>query len=49
MAVSSDNSLNFGPEPLADLRHGVTVKGAHQCRHFLVQVLDSIVRLCIDL
>jgi hypothetical protein len=49
MAVSSDNSLNFGPEPLAGLCHGVPVKGAHQRLHVLDQVLDSIVKLCIDL
>ncbi len=29
MAVSSDNSLKFGPEPQAGLRHGVPVMGAH--------------------
>ena len=49
MAVSSDNSLNFGPEPLVGLRHGVPVKGAHQRLHVLDQVLDFVVRLCIDL
>ncbi len=49
MAVSSDKSLNFGPEPLVGLCHGVPVKGAHQRLHVLDQVLDSIVKLCIDL
>ncbi len=49
MAVSSDNSLNFGSEPLAGLRHGVPVKGAHQRLLVLDQVLDSIVKLYIDL
>ncbi len=49
MAVSSDNSLNFGPKPLVGLGHGVPVKGAHQRLHVLDQVLDSIVKFCIDL
>ncbi len=49
MAVNSDNSLNFGPEPLVGLRHGVPVKGANQRLHVLDQVLDSIVKFCIDL
>ena len=49
MAICSDDSLDPGPEPLADLRHGVPVKGAHQRLHVLDQVLDSIVKLCIDL
>ncbi len=29
MAVSGDDSFKPGPEPLAGLRHGVPVKGAH--------------------
>ncbi len=49
MAVSDDDSRDPGPEPLAGLRHGVPVKGAHQRLHVLDQVLDFIVRLCIDL
>jgi hypothetical protein len=49
MAVSCENSLNFGPEPLVGLRHGVPVKGAHQLLHVLDQALDSIVKFCIDL
>jgi hypothetical protein len=49
MAVSGDDSLDSGPESLAGLRHGVPVKGAHQRLHVLDQVLDFVVRLCIDL
>jgi hypothetical protein len=49
MAVSGDDSLDPGPELLAGLRHGVPVKGAHQYLHVLDQVLDFVVRLCIDL
>ncbi len=45
MAVSGDESLNFGPEPLAGLRHCVSVRGAHQRLHVLDQVLDFVVRL----
>ncbi len=49
MVVSGDESLYPGPEPLAGLRHRVPVQGAHQHLHLLEQVLDSVVRLCIDL
>ncbi len=49
MAVSDNGSLDPGPEPLADLRHGVPVKGAHQRLHVLDQVLDFVVKRCIDL
>ncbi len=49
MAVSGDDSLNFGPKPLAGLHHDVPVKRAHQHLHVLDQVLDFVVRLCIDL
>ncbi len=39
MVVSGDNSLNFGPEPLASLHHDVPVKGAQQHLHVLDQIL----------
>ncbi len=39
MAVSGDNSLSFGPEPLAGLHHDVPVKGAHQHLHVPDQIL----------
>jgi hypothetical protein len=49
MAVNGDDSPDPGPEPQAALRHGVPVKGAHQRLHALDQVLDFVVRLCLDL
>ncbi len=49
MSVIGDNSLDPGPELLAGLCHGVPVKGAHHCPHLLDQVLDFVMRLCIDL
>jgi hypothetical protein len=49
MAVSGDDSLDPGPEPLAGLPHGVPVQGPHQRLHLLEQVLDLVVRLSIDL
>ena len=49
MVVNSDESLDSGPEPLAVLRHGDPVLEPHQHFHLLEQVLDSVVRLCIDL
>ena len=33
MAVSSDNSLSTGPEPLEGLRHGVPVEVAQHLLH----------------
>ncbi len=49
MAASDGDSLDPGPEPLAGLRHGVPVKGAHQHPDLLDQVLDFVVKLCTDL
>jgi hypothetical protein len=49
MAVRGDDSPDPGPGPLAGLPHGVPVQGPHQRLHLLEQVLDFIVRLCIDL
>jgi hypothetical protein len=49
MAAIGDNSLDPGPELLADLCHGVPDKEAHQYPHLLNQVLDLVVRLCTDL
>ncbi len=48
MAVSGDDSLNPRPQPQADLCHGVPVKGPHHRLHLLDEVLDFVVRLCID-
>jgi len=49
MAISNNDRHNPRPELLGGLRHGVPVKGAHQRRHLLDQVLDFVVRFCIDL
>ncbi len=49
MAISGDNILDVGPEPLAGLRHGVPVKEPHQRLHLLDQALNFFVMLCIDL
>jgi hypothetical protein len=49
MAVICNESLNPGLEPLAGFRYGVPVQGAHQRLHLLVQVLNFVMRLCIDL
>ncbi len=49
MAVIGDDSLDPGPERLAGFRHGVPVKGPHQRLHLMEQVLDFLVKLCIDL
>ncbi len=49
MAVSGDDRLDPRPEPLAGLRLGVPVKGAHHRLHVLDQVLDFVVIYCIDL
>jgi hypothetical protein len=49
MAVIGNESLDLGPERLAGFRHGVPVKGPHQHLHLTEQVLDFVVKLCIDL
>jgi hypothetical protein len=49
MAVSGNDSLDPGPEPLAGLRHGVPAKGTHHRLHLLDLDHNFFVRLCIDL
>ncbi len=43
MAVSSDDILSTGPEPLEDLYHGVPVEGLHRlldpCTQFFCEAL----------
>jgi hypothetical protein len=48
MAVSSDDILSTGPEPLEGLYHGVPVEGLHHLLDFLDGVHNFFVRLCID-
>jgi hypothetical protein len=49
MAVICNVSLDPGLEPLAGFRRGVPVQGDHQRLHLLDQVLNFVMRLCIDL
>jgi hypothetical protein len=49
MAFICKESLDPGLEPLAGFRHGVPVQGAYQRLHPLDQVLNFVMRLCIDL
>ena len=49
MAFICIESLDPGLEPLAGFRHGVPVQGAHQRLHLQDQVLNFVMRLCIDL
>ncbi len=49
LAVSGNDSLDTGPEPLAGLRHGVPAEGTHHRLHLLDLDLNFFVRLCIDL
>jgi hypothetical protein len=49
MANSDDDSLDHGPETLAGLWQDVPVKGDHQHHHVVGQVLNFVVRLCINL
>ncbi len=49
MAFICNESLDPGLEPPAGFRHGVPVQGAHQRLHLLDQVLNFVMRLCIDL
>ena len=47
-AVSSEDSLDPRPEARAGLRQGVPGKGPHHLLHLLDQILEFVVRLCID-
>ncbi len=47
-AVSNEDSLDPGPETRAGLRQGVPGEGPHQLLHLLDQILEFVVRLCID-
>jgi hypothetical protein len=49
MAFICNESLDPGLEPLAGFCHGVPLQGAHQRLHPLDQVLNFVMRLCIDL
>jgi hypothetical protein len=44
-ADSINNSLDPGPQALADLRHGVPVKGPQHLLHLLDQILGFVERL----
>jgi hypothetical protein len=44
-AISSDDSLNLGPEPLAGFRHDVPGEGHHHLPDHQDQVLGFVVRL----
>jgi hypothetical protein len=46
-ALSSENSLDPGPEARAGLRQGVPGKGPHQLLHLLDQILEFVVRLAL--
>jgi hypothetical protein len=48
-AVSGNNSLDPGRVPLECVRHGVPVEGPHHLLDLQDQVLDFVVRLCLDL
>jgi hypothetical protein len=47
-AVSSEDSLNPGPEARAGLRQDVPGKKPHQLLHLLDQILEIVVKFCID-
>ncbi len=47
-AVSSEDSLYPGPEACAGLRLGVPDKGPHYLLHLLDQILEFVLRPCID-
>jgi hypothetical protein len=49
MAFICNESLDPGLEPLAGFCHDVPLQGAHQRLHPLDQVLNFVMRLCIDL
>jgi hypothetical protein len=44
-AVSINNSLDFGPQALAGLHHGVPVEGPQHLLHLLDQILGFVARL----
>ncbi len=48
IVVSSDNSLNPGPEPLAGLRHGVLGEGPHHLRDLRDQIFGFVVWIFSD-
>ncbi len=45
-AVIVKNSLDPGPQALADLRNGVPVEGPHHLLYLLDQILGFVARLC---
>ncbi len=45
-AVSSNGSLDPGPQGLAGLPHGVPVEGPHHILYLLDQILGLVARLC---
>ncbi len=47
-AVSSEDSLNPGPEARAGLHQDVPGKEPHQLLHLLDQILEIVVKLCMD-
>ena len=47
-AVSSNDSLDPGPQALAGLRHGVPVEEPHHILYLLDQILGFVARLCND-
>ena len=47
-AVSSEDSLDRGPEARAGLCQDVPGKEPHQLLHLLDQILEIVVKLCID-
>jgi hypothetical protein len=48
ITASGDDSLNPGRLALVCLRHGVPVEGPHHLRDLQDQVLNFVVRLCLD-
>ncbi len=48
IAVSGDNSLDPGHAPLECLCQGVPGEGPHHLLDLQDQVLDFVVRLCLD-
>ncbi len=47
-AISGDDSLDLGPEPLAGLRHGVPGEGPHHLPYLRDLGLGLVVKLCYD-
>ena len=48
-ALSSENSLDPGPEARAGLRQGVPAEGPHHLLHLLDQIIGFVAKLSIDL